>query len=888
MFDLENEILKWRKSIGRSGNLDDSDIAELESHFREDVARLVEAGFDEKAAFDEALNRSASSKMMGEEYRKVSLFEPDCPFWSPRRFMPFLFGSYLKLFFRKMKKQKGYSFINIIGLVAGIACCILILLYVRFELSYDAFHEDADRIFRVGGILKTQRGVTHSAGAPPALGAVLKTDFPQVECSSRLTSLRPVIVTYKDNMFKEDRVRNVEPVIFHIFRIPFVKGNPSTALERPNTLVLTETLARKYFGEEDPVGKSIKIENIVLETDSPFYEVTGIVEDFPANTHFKYGILISWKTIERDRHTTDWGGALPTYVKLKKRTDLDLFEESVTRVVTENLEEYLKNRGADFTASIMPVKNIHLYSQLRDELEPPGNPLYILIFSGIGLFILLIASLNFINLSTARSANRAGEVGLRKIVGAYRRQLIGQFIGESILMAFISVVIAVGLTLLALPAFNQVVQTKYSCKEFMKLDMILFYAVISLALGVAAGLYPALFLSTHKPADVIKGVLRSGARSGMVRKVLVVVQFSISIILIIGTMIFYSQLNFMKNRHLGIDIDQRLVIDLQDNEIDPNSAGSIKQEFLKFQDVEEATFASSVPGRWRYKWRLWPTGEQKDNNQLINCMQVDQDFLDVFELTLIGGRWYNEKQLSERTNAGVILNETAVKAYGWRSFEEALSKTFMPEKLPVLGVIKDYHFTGLQNQIEPLSLFNIMDDYVYLILALNTSNLNQTLSSIENKFKKLFPNKLYQHFFLDEDFAEQYRAEERLGTIFNFFTLLGILIACLGLFGLASYMAEQKTKEIGIRKILGAPTFKIVIQLSKEFTKCILIANLIAWPIAYFAVHRWLQEFAYRIKPGVFQFVFSGALALLIALITVSWQSIKAASANPVDSLRYE
>ena len=886
MFDLENEIRKWRKSMGRSGNLDDSDIAELESHFREDVARLVESGLDEKTAFEEAVKRSASSKVLGEEYWKVTLFEQNRPFFAPSRFMPALIWSYLRLAFRKMKRQKGYSFINIVGLAAGIACFLLILLFIQFELGYDTYHKDVDRIFRVESIRKSQRGMSQFAGAPPALGPILKTDFPQVEYSSRLNHLRPVTVTVKDKMFKEERLRNVEPDIFNIFHIPFVKGNPSTALERSNTLVLTETLARRYFGDEDPIGKSIKIETILWRTNSPFYEVTGIVKDPPANTHFKYGILISWKTIENSDHTTSWGGGLTTYIKLRKGVDPNKFEEMVTRVAMDYMGEYLRNLGSEFAAKLTPIRKIHLYSHLDDELEPPGNSLYITIFSGIALFILLIASLNFINLSTARSANRAGEVGIRKIVGSHRRQLIGQFIGESTLMAFIALVIAVGLTLTVLPGFNQIVQTQYSYKEFMKPEMMLFYTLIILAVGVIAGLYPALFLSAFKPANVLRGALRSGARSGRIRKILVVVQFAMSITLIIGSMIFYSQFTFMKNRNLGINIDQKLIIDLQENRdrINPDNSASIKQEFLEFSDVDGATFASSVPGRWRYKWRLWPTGEQEDNNQLINCMQVDQDFLKEFGLTIIAGRWHDEKSVSSR----IILNETAVKAYGWRSTEEALSKTFMSDKVQVLGVIKDYHFTGLQNQIEPLALFNIRDDYVYLILTLNTADLNQTLSKIEKKYQELFPNKLYQFFFLDEDFAEQYRSEERLGKIFNLFTMLGILIACLGLFGLASFMAEQKTKEIGIRKILGASTSKIVILLSREFTRCVLIANLIAWPVAYLAAHRWLQEFAYRIKPGAFQFVLSGALALLIALITVSWQSIKAALANPSDSLRYE
>jgi putative ABC transport system permease protein len=799
-----------------------------------------------------------------------------------------MFRNYFKIMIRNLRKQKAFSFINIFGLSMGIACCLLILSYLMFELSYDTYHPDGDRIFRIASTIKSRHGENKRAGAPCPLAPYLKENDPRVEAVARLSYSRPVVVQYGDIQFREERNRFVDTDIFRILDIPFLEGDPATALERPHTVVLTETLARRYFGTLEPVGEVLRVETDTYETSPASYEVTGIVADPPPNTHFKYGLLLSMKTIENVELINNWGGGVPTYVKLTPGTDPEGFTQSVADIGREHLEEYLRERGAEFTVRLQPVRDIHLRSNLSGELEPPGNPLYLTIFSLVCILILLIASLNFMNLSTARTLNRAAEVGLRKVVGATRRQLVGQFLGESTCIALISLVIGAGLAAMAIQLLRPFTPVRFSISDFLKPCMLVGYLGIVVFIGMIAGAYPALFLSAFKPVSVLQGSVSAGTRSGFMRKLLVVTQFTISIVLIIGTVAFYRQLHYMKNKNLGIQLDEKLVLNLQGVPVPASQTKSLKQEFEKIPGVMGSTFSSSIPGRWRYRWRLWPTGEREENNRLIKCMQVDTDFRDVFGLEMAAGRWFSKDLATNRFYNGMILNEAAVKAYGWGSPEEALEKTLMEARHPILGVVKDYHFAGLQNFIEPLSIFQINEDFVYLILAVKTEDSGRLIASVKARYQALFPGVIFEYFFLDQDFQAQYKSEERLSALFSFFTFLGIGIACLGLFGLASYMAEQKTKEIGIRKVLGASNTGILILFSREFLKWVAMANLIAWPFSYLIVKRWLLEFAYQAPVRIWIFLASGLFSIAIALLTVIWQSVRAASANPVESLHYE
>ncbi|MFC1725105.1 ABC transporter permease [candidate division KSB1 bacterium] len=798
-----------------------------------------------------------------------------------------MFKNYLKVAFRNFRRQKSFSAINILGLAVGITCSILILLYINFELSYDTYHKDADRIYRINRTLKTKNGIMTIAYAPNMLGPTLKSTFPQVEDVSRIVSFRPVTVKYGERKFKQENMRVVEPGLFNILNISFIKGDPSSALERPNTVVLTEEAARKYFGDEDPIGRNIEIGTVVYKTRSPFYEITGIVTAPPQNTFFKYEFLFSWKSLEPDEHTMQWAASNPTFIKLDPAVKREEFEAEVTQLCRDNMEDFLKSRGAEISISLTPVKDIHLYSNLMGELETPGNPVYIYIFSAVGILILLTASLNFINLSTARSANRSTEVGMRKIVGAQRAQLIRQFIGESALSILTAFVIAVVVTAVILPFFNQIVQMDFSAGDFLNTKMMFYYILILICISVVSSIYPAIFLSSFRPAQALKGIVQSGSRSGRIRKILVVSQFTISITLIIGTIIFFSQLDFMKNKDYGINMKQKIVIDMQDNNVGSNFK-SIKDEFQHHSGIEGATFSSAVPGRRTYRWRLWPTGKKEDNSLIINCIGVDMDFFKEFDIDFAVGVEFDPENVSRQSIPGMILNETAVKAFGWNSAEEALTKTLMDSRDRIIGVVRDFHFTGLQNLIEPAAIFYLREDFRFLILSVSTDDINRTISFIEEKYNVLFPGQVFTYFFLDEDFRNQYQTEEQLGRILSAFTILAILIACMGLFGLASFMAEQKTKEIGIRKVLGASNLKIVSIFSMEFFKCMLISGFIACPLSYYISHRWLLEFAYRIKIGIFPFLLSVFFVAIIVFLTVSYQSLKAAAANPVDSLRIE
>ena len=794
-----------------------------------------------------------------------------------------MFKNYLKIAVRNFKNKKGFSFINIFGLAVGFTCSILIFLYVQYEMNWDSFHKDANRIYRVISTLKRASGTTRFAGAGSALTPYIRDNLPEAEYVSRFWSNRDSQVRYADRLFKEQGKDLVfaDKDIFNIINIPFKMGNPNTALERPKTAVITEQTAKKYFGKENPMGKTVRI-------DTVDYEITGITENLPGNSCFGFKFLMSWETLANDRMLggTEWGGFFLTLVKLAPGVTTDEFSNQITQAYLNNNQEYLDRMQSEYSASLQNIKNIHLKSDFVFDFTPKGNILYVYIFSGVAVIILLIASINFMNLSTARSANRANEVGMRKVAGAMRKQLFWQFIGESFFLTFFSLFIALIFVIIVLPEFNQLSLLKIQYSSLLNTNFLIGLLLIVTFVGIAAGSYPALFLSSFKPGFVLRGHLRSGLKSGILRKILVVAQYAISIIMIVVTIMFSRQLNFMKNKSLGFDKEKKMIINMQGNRVNPNNYLAVKREFLKDTSIQGASFSSSIPGRWLYSWRIWPTGQRTTNAHLINCMGVDEDFFSLYDLNLIAGRNFRENE----PISGWILNETAVNTYGWNSPEEAITKTIMDREPPthILGVMKDYHYKGLQNNIEPQAVFRIHEDFRYLTLRINTENLPETLLFLEQQYNSLFPGQYFEYFFLDDDFDRQYLKEEQTGIIFNIFTFLGIFIACLGLFGLAAFMAEQRTKEIGIRKAIGASVSGIIVMLSKEFIKWILISNIIAWPAAYFVINRMLQEFAYRTNIGVLPFLASAVLSLIIAVITVSYQSVKAAMSNPVDSLKYE
>ena len=886
MFELKNAIKKWRKSLLKSEAMEDGYIAELESHLYDEVERLKESGLSEQEAFIKAVEDVGTPDSIGAEYLKTDTRDiPEQALWTPSHFMPALVWNYLKVTLRKIRQNKAYSVINIVGLATGITCCLFILLYVLFELSYDNFHKDADRIYIVGQDRKSEAGRELVGGNFPLLAPTLKDRYPQVEAAGRINSGWISQVKYKHNVFKEEALWDADSGIFDVLSIPFIQGNPKAALERPNTAVMTEFYANKYFGDEDPLGETITI-------GEKEYEVTGIVRDPPLNTDFAYKIIKSWKTVEMEEedHWRTWHpgmAATACLIKLSEGVDAKDFEEQIQKIPYEFCGEELDKRGFEYKFFLLSLKKGHRVTLSGDQIKPSSSLIYVYIFSAVGLLILLIACMNYMNLATARSANRATEVGIRKVVGANRHQIVRQFLGESLLIVSIALVIAIALVQVFLPQFNRLALTQFTSQSLFNPAIVIGVILVLLTVSLGAGSYPAFFLSAFKPISILRGTLKSGSKGAVMRKVLVVGQFVISIALIICSLIIYRQILYMKNQPLGFDKEQKLVITLRGWEMITDKYETVKSEFLQHPAVLNATASSGVPGSMINRTYVFPFGEQDSKGQAFRSLRCDHDFAEVYGLEFVAGRPFNKKIQSD-TYEAFIINESGVKAFGWNSPEEALGKELWDRRYPVIGVVRDYHWWGLQRKIEPMIMRVVPDLFRSITLTVNTSDMQSTLSFLEKKYNELFPGDLFEYLFVDTNFDIQYRSEERLSRIFQIFTILGIFIACLGLFGLASFIAEQRTKEIGIRRVLGASVSQVIVLLSKEFTKWVLIANLIAWPLAYFVARKWLQNFAYRMAVGVEIFILAATLALIIALCTVGYQAIKAAISNPVDSLRYE
>jgi putative ABC transport system permease protein len=793
--------------------------------------------------------------------------------------------NYIKTAFRNLKKHKGYSFLNIAGFAVGMACCLLILIYVRHELSYDQYHKDAERIFRIVQDIRTKTANRIFAPISPMVAPTLKKDFPQVEKAGRIWARGNILIKREDRKFYESLFMYADNEIFDILTIPFIQGNPEQALTRPYTLVVSERMAVKYFGAEDPIGKAIQVN----DTD---FEVTGVVENAPENTHLKYDLIASMETLGDWDEMSNWFSTMfYTYLKIKPNVEVKYFSNQVSHLADRYVGETLERWGDEFHYLLQPVSSIHLQSHLRYELEPPGNPLYITIFSLVGLFILIIACLNFMNLSTARASNRAKEVGMRKVIGAQKHNLISQFIGESVLVVYLSLALALLIARLSIPALNDVLGTALSFKELMSTPVILALIGGGLLVGLGAGAYPAFLLSSFKPTATLKGMTISVSKSFPLRTILVVLQFTITVVLIIGTILMYRQFDFMKNKYLGFEKEQKLILPLRGGISIKENYETVKDLFSKHPSIKSVSASSSVPGRGVSNFGIKLVGEDDDKNQSMFHLYFDHDFIPDYGIGILAGRAFS-RDMSTDIRGAFLINEAALRAFGWSSPEQAVGKRlqtgFGGRVNPIIGVTKDFHYRGLQSEVEPLVMEYMPDLFRYLTLSVDTSDLNSTLSFVKSQWKTLFPGNPFESFFLDTDFDNQYKAEEQMGRIFGIFTVLGLLIACLGLLGLASFSAASRTKEIGIRKVLGSSVSGIVVMLSKQFAKWVVIANVIAWPLAYLVMDRWLRNFAYRTRISIWVFAEAAALSLVIAFLTVSYQSVKAATADPADSLRHE
>ncbi|MGD8307759.1 MAG: ABC transporter permease, partial [Ignavibacteria bacterium] len=722
---------------------------------------------------------------------------------------------------------------------------------------------------------------TSGTGAP--LGPALKDNFPEVETFARAMEVRSVLVKYENNIFYEDKRLYADNDLFQILTIPFLQGDVKTALLRPATVVITSSIAKKYFGNNNPIGQ-----NITINTKD--FEVTGVTEDQPLNSHFEFNMIMSLKTLEEQSNYPFEAWFIcnfHTYIRLAPLTDAVSFAKKIDPVINKFYKEDL-DIGETLSYVIQPVADIHLYSQMSDELGQAGNPSTLKAFILVSVFILLIACINFTNLTTAKSSIREKEVGIRKTAGANRKQLSIQFLGETFVMSFISILLAIVIIIAILPTFNIIAGTSFVIGDFLNPTVLISLLFLVVVVTILAGIYPALILSSFNPVKVLKGNSQSGSKGFSLRKILVVSQFAISILLVTSSIIIYTQIDFMKNRYLGFDKEQKIIIPVRSKIGDKYEM--IKSEFLKDPSFTEASFSSTVPGR--DVTGIWTTNIEGRTDKAgvgMSYYYIDPDFIELYGIKVVAGRPFQEDITSDIEHA-YMINETAVQSLGWAAPEEAIGKRLVgiDSAQTIIGVVKDFNYAGLQNELEPMVLEWRPESFGYLTLELNKDKVQHALSFAEEKWNELFPGKPYEFHFLDEDFARLYNSEENFARLISYFTLLGFLIASLGLFGLASFLTERRTKEIGVRKVLGASVSGITILVSKEFIKWVLVANILAWPIAYYIMNSWLQDFAYRIQITLWPFLLSGFIALFFAVMTVSFQSIKAAIANPVESLKYE
>ena len=778
--------------------------------------------------------------------------------------------NYVKVALRNIRRYKVYSLINLAGLAAGMAACILILLWVQDELSYDRFHERAGDIYLAleHEAMSDGRVLTYPL-FPPAFGPALEKDYPEVLKTVRLRSSRGRMVRVGETSFYEDGLVFADPELLTVFSFPLAAGNPRTALSDPGSILLTRKTAAKYFGDADPIGR-------VVEIDRAYeFVVTGILENLPPRSHLGFDLVVPISNLEKYGWKMDgWGSfGIRTYALLREGADVGALNGKIERII----QRY--DEGSIMTVSLQPLKRIHLYSAGISAAGTNGDIRIVFLFSLIAVLILLMACVNFMNLTTARSETRAREVGMRKVVGARRSNLLFQFFGESVFLALAALVLALILVQLVLPAFNALAGKSIPFPLFSNAVLVLGILGIAVATGLIAGSYPALYLSAIRPVRAFRDLSARGARSVLFRKTLVVSQFVLTTCLFLGTIVVHQQMTFVRTRNLGFDREHVLCLSLKGDLAERHKA--LKDRILQNASVLGVSAASDLPAGNRMSMSLndWE-GRDTEDNYLLDLVSVDEDYLKVFGLQLAEGRFFAP---GSEEDDSIVVNETAVRAMGMK---DPLGKRVRDFK--IMGVVKDFHFDSLHKAIAPLGLYRASRDFDTLLVKIRGDNIPRTLSAIQKSWTEVAPGYPFDYRFLEDSIADLYRSDRKVGRLINISTALALLIACLGLFGMASFTAERRTREIGIRKILGASVSSVFALLSRDSFKWVLIANVIAWPLAHILMTRWLATFAFRISLSILFFAGAAAATLLIAFLTVGFQTLRAAAANPARSLRRE
>ncbi|MBY0433906.1 MAG: ABC transporter permease [Cyclobacteriaceae bacterium] len=787
--------------------------------------------------------------------------------------------SYLLIAIRSLRRNKLHASINIIGLAIGMACCILITLFVQFELNYDRQNKDADRIYRMAIGLEAN---TWAISAFP-IGRLLKDNFPEVEKFTRIKPSEIFVRNSANEIKNKEKVFFADSSVFDVLDVKLIKGDPATALAEINSMVLTPDKARAYFGDEDPMGKTLTLLN-----DKKEYKITGVFEPLPSNSHVHMQMMVSSDNMGPVRADSKEGWNYLTnhytYLVLSKGTDYQAFAKKICAFMDKYQEVKPGDRPNDIR--LQPLTSIHLYSNLGLEVEANGSMTTVYIMSAVAFFILIIACINFMNLTTAQSLKRAREVGIRKVVGSKKSQLVFQFLSESVVISFVSLVLATVILVVVIPTFNDVSGKEIVFNPIQNGFVLILFAAITFFVGVLAGTYPAFFLSSFKPTLVLKGNFVSNLKGQLMRKGLVVFQFAIAFVIMVGTYVIYSQLDFMLNKNMGFDREQILIIRLPKDSIGDLT---LKNEMLQLAGVQSVTRMGEVPGKMVWTGGFWYEGSPDNKAENLYHFSGDVDLLQTMNMKMKVGNYFapDTKQFEKE----FVINERAAKHFGWKP-EEAIGKLINfgergqdPGK--VIGVIEDFHFKHLHDKIDPLIMYTSPQyEGLFMAIKIKSSNLKEMVSAIENTWKATVPNYEFEYQFLDETFDKLFDQEKRLGQLFSIFSGLAIFVSCLGLFGLASFTMEQNKKSVAVRKVLGASVSNIVVMMSKDFLKLVLIGLVIAAPVAWYAMDKWLNGFAYNVGFTWVVFVYAAVAGALVAFGTVSYHSLKAATTNPVNSLK--
>lgn len=810
-----------------------------------------------------------------------------------------MFRNYLKIAWRNLTKYKFISFINLFGLTVGLTCCLLILTYILNEVSYDKYNKNADRVYRVTRTFYNGDGSVSlklSTVSPP-FGYYMPTDFPEIEKMTRLLNNGTTPLRYKDKLINEPNVFFADENLCDVFTVKVLKGDPKTALKEPFSVMLTEETAKKYFGDEDPMNK-------VLRANNQFdVKVTGIYKAFPSNAHMHPNILVSFNTLKdsavygEKNLQTNWGNnSFFTYIMLPKNYDIKKMEARFPAFIDKRMTgQYGANEPSKFTKlDLQKLTDIHLYSHTDYEAEPNGDINRVYIFSAIALFILLIACINYMNLSTARANLRAREIGIRKVVGARRKELVFQFLSESLLITWAAILIALVLLYFFIPWLNKIAEESLSINQLLKWQVLIPLFLSPFVVGIIAGIYPALFMSSFQPVKTLKGLFKVKGSSLNFRKVLVVTQFAISIVLIITTMIVIQQLHFMQRTALGYDKEHLVTLPYY-SQLD-NKYESFRNTLLQNSGIKDLGRSSRIPtGRLLDDMGASAPGSDSmvPVKTEIRYVAADYDFVPTYGIHMVAGRNFSRDYGTDTSN--FVINEAAVKAIGWKNAEQAVGKNFKYGFITghIIGVMNDFHFESLHQEIKPMILIMPASQpgqsfYNSISVKIAGNNVSAALDALKNAWQKYLPDLPYQYTFLDENFSKLYQAEQRQGTIFTAFAFIAIFIACLGLLGLSAFAISQRIKEIGIRKVLGASINNIVLLLSIDFLKLIAVAFVIAAFVGWYAMRKWLDDFAYRINIQLWVFIVAGIIAAAVAFLTISLQALKAATSNPVKNLRTE